>query len=248
MTPSLDIMAQAAVETLRISLPTIIEAALGSVTSQACDERLDSWSGNLLQQAGIHLEVNGREHVVPGEAYVVMSNHQSHYDIPVLFQALRIPMRMVAKKEIFRIPIMAGAMRAAGFVEVDRENHRGAIDSLSLGHDLLSDSISVWIAPEGTRSRTGRVAAFRRGGFRMAIRSRVRILPVTIDGTRKTLPAGRLTVRRGNWVTVNISPPIDTADYRLETMSELMSRVREAIVRRFPESEYNCCADPRGEE
>jgi 1-acyl-sn-glycerol-3-phosphate acyltransferase len=236
MAPSLDIMAHAAVETLRISVPTIIEAALGSVSSQACDERLDSWSRNLLQEAGLYLHVQGREHLVAGEPYVVMSNHQSHYDIPVLFRALRIPMRMVAKKEIFRIPFMAGAMRAAGFVEVDREHQRSAMESLTTAHDRLSESISVWIAPEGTRSRTGRLGPFRRGGFRIAIRSGVRILPVTIDGTRKTLPAGRLTVCRGNWVTVTISPPINSAHYGLEGMNKLMICVREAIVRHLPEA------------
>jgi len=230
-------MAHAAVETLRISVPTMLEAALGFVTPQACDERLDSWSRSLLQEAGVKLQVRGREHIVPGEAYVVMSNHQSHYDIPVLFRALRIPMRMVAKKEIFRIPFMAGAMRAAGFVEVDREHQRSAIESLSGAHDLLSQSISVWIAPEGTRSRTGRIGAFRRGGFRIAINNRVRILPVTIDGTRHTLPAGRLTVCRGNWVTVTVSPPVDTSDYGLEGINTLMADVRDAIALHLPRTD-----------
>ena len=106
MVPSFDIMAHLAVETLRISVPTVIDAAFGMVSTRVCDERLDSWSRRLVEDAGIHLEVSGQENLSPEEGYVVMSNHQSHYDIPVLFQALPIPMRMVAKKEIFRIPFM----------------------------------------------------------------------------------------------------------------------------------------------
>ncbi len=230
MVPSLDIMAHLAVETLRVSVPTIIDAALGMVSSQVCDERLDSWSRRLLQDAGIHLEVNGREHIVPGEGYIVMSNHQSHYDIPVLFQALRVPMRMVAKKEIFRIPFMAGAMRAAGFVELDRQNDRRAFGTLITAHERLSESMSIWIAPEGTRSRTGRLGPFKRGGFRMAMHSGMRILPVTIDGTRRTLPAGRLTVRRGNMARVTISAPVDPVSYGFKKMNELVAAVRNAIA------------------
>ena len=231
MAPSLDIMAHAAVETIRISLPTIIEATFGEVSPKTCDERLDSWSRRLLQEAAIHLDVKGREHIVSGEAYIVMSNHQSHYDIPVLFQALRVPMRMVAKKEIFRIPIMAGAMRAAGFVEIDRQKQQSAFGTLLRACDRLSESTSVWIAPEGTRSRTGRLGTFKAGGFRMAIQSRARILPVTIDGTRRTLPAGRLKVQRGNMVTVTISAPIDPVSYGLGRMRELIVCVKETIGR-----------------
>src|SRR5262249_30123606 len=110
MAPSLDIIAHAAVETLRISLPTIVDAARGRVSSETCDERLDSWSRRLLDTAGIRLHVYGHEHVTRGQGYIVMSNHQSAYDIPVLYQALRIPMRMAAKKELFRIPLMGSAM------------------------------------------------------------------------------------------------------------------------------------------
>lgn len=238
MVPSFDIMAHLAVETLRISVPTVIDAALGMVSSQVCDERLDSWSRRLVEDAGIHLEVGGQENLSLGEGYVVMSNHQSHYDIPVLFQALRIPMRMVAKKEIFRIPFMGGAMRAAGFVELDRQNQRRAVGTLITAHARMFESMSIWIAPEGTRSRSGRLGPFKRGGFRMAMQSRMRILPVTIDGTQRTLPAGRLTVSRGNVARVTISAPIDPASYGPKNMNELIATVRDAISRHLPQPQY----------
>ncbi len=234
MAPSLGIITLAAAETLRISLPTIIDAARGTVSSEVCDERLDSWSRRLLNEAGIHLDVNGREHVMQGKGYVVMSNHQSAYDIPVLYQALRIPMRMAAKKEIFRIPFMGSAMRAAGFVEVDRKNGRSAITTLVTAHERMRESMSIWIAPEGTRSRTGSLGPFKKGGFRMAMLSGMQILPVTIDGTWRTLPAGRLTVCRGNTARITISAPIDPASYGPEKINALIAAVRDAIERYLP--------------
>jgi len=234
MAPSLEIIALAAFETLRISLPTIVDAARGTVSVDVCSERLDSWSRRLLKEASIHLEVKGREHVMPGKAYIVMSNHQSSYDIPVLFQALRIPIRMVAKKEIFRIPFMGSAMRAAGFIELDRHNGRSAIKTLVTLRERLNESMSIWIAPEGTRSKTGHLGPFKTGGFRMAILSGMQILPVTIDGTRRTLPAGRLTVCRGNTARVTISAPIDPANYGPERIKHLIADVRDAIERHLP--------------
>lgn len=227
--PSLDLMAHLAIETLRISVPTIMDATFGMVSSEVCNQRLDSWSRSLLQGAEVRLEVHGREHLVPREPYLVMSNHQSHYDIPVLFQALRIPMRMVAKKELFRIPFLSGAMRAAGFVELDRQHQRRAIETLISARESLAPSTSIWIAPEGTRSRNGRLGTFKRGGFRMAIENRLRILPVAINGTRWVLPAGELTVRRGKIARVDIGAPIDPADYRRKNMSDLVAAVRDAI-------------------
>jgi 1-acyl-sn-glycerol-3-phosphate acyltransferase len=222
-------MARVAAATVRISLPTMIEARREMVSAEVCNARLAWWSRRLLDDARIRLEVNGREHLRPGERYIVMSNHQSHYDIPVLYQALGIPMRMVAKQELFRIPFIGKAMRAAGFVEVDRENrHRSMETLLSVPHRLRKDT-SIWIAPEGTRSRVGRLGSFRRGGFYMAMTSGMRILPVTIDGTRRVLPAGKLRVRRGQEVVVTISAPLYPMSYGQDGINDLVSAVRAAI-------------------
>src|SRR5262252_9168914 len=113
-------LARAVAETARISVPTLIEGLSGKLTAAGCDERLMLWSRRLLEQAGITLRVEGLERLPADEAFVVMSNHQSHYDIPVMFQALQRRVRMVAKKELYRLPVFAGAMRLAGFVEIDR--------------------------------------------------------------------------------------------------------------------------------
>jgi 1-acyl-sn-glycerol-3-phosphate acyltransferase len=232
--PSFDVLARAAMETLRISVPTILQAAQGTLTSQICDMRLDQWSWRLLRQAGIRLDVKGTQNLVHGEPFVVMSNHQSHYDIPVLFQALKIPLRMVAKKEIFRIPFMAGAMRAAGFVEIDRKDPANAIRALRSGHQQLGDAVSLWIAPEGTRSKTGRLGKFKKGGFHLAVNGGLRILPVAIEGTRFALPAGGITVTRGATAHVTILPPIDSAEYGQARLGELVKIVRTTISSALP--------------
>src|SRR5687768_11848711 len=112
-------LAKAALETARISLPTIFEATAGTIQAETCDARLEEWSRKLLKDAGIDLVVLGND-PPESESFVIMSNHQSLYDIPVLFQTLHRRIRMVTKTELFRIPIWGRAMRAAGFVEVDR--------------------------------------------------------------------------------------------------------------------------------
>jgi 1-acyl-sn-glycerol-3-phosphate acyltransferase len=234
LAPSIDVLAKAALTTLRISVPTILQASVGTLTTKICDDRLDYWSAQLVRQAGIHIEVAGRERIVPGEAFVVMSNHQSHYDIPVLYQSLRLPLRMVAKKEIFQIPFMSGAMRAAGFVELDRKNRASAIKTLSNATSQLDSAVSIWIAPEGTRSKTGKLGPFKKGGFHLALSSGLRILPVSIEGTRFVLPSGGLTVTRGVTAHVTIGNPIDTQAYGAERMRDLIADVRSAIEKYLP--------------
>src|SRR5690606_10368933 len=178
------IRVQAAVETAKISIPTIVQALLNRTDMDACNRRLASWSARLVEQAGIQLETVGREHIEPGQTYVVMSNHQSHYDIPVVFAATGIPLRMVAKKELFSIPIMGRAMRDSGFVELDRRHRRRAIAQLAGARERLSAlGLSVWIAPEGTRSTTGTLLPFKAGGFHMAKAAQLPILPVSLKGT-----------------------------------------------------------------
>lgn len=235
---SLGILTNAAFETLKISVPTILDAVSHRTNYQRCDARLDSWSRRLVEQAGIVIETAGRQHLVPGETYVVMSNHQSHYDIPVVFQALSIPVRMVAKTELFRIPVFGRAMLDSGFIELDRSNRRRAMESLKLaGKRIREDHLSIWIAPEGTRSKDGRVAEFKTGGFHLAREAGVPILPVTLDGTMRVHRSGDSKVHRGETVQVTIHEPIHPQKYGREGVKELMAEVRTAILSHLPNAE-----------
>jgi 1-acyl-sn-glycerol-3-phosphate acyltransferase len=227
----------AAGETARVSAPTVVEAMVGKLTQETCDERLDAWSRRLLKHAHITFEVSGLERIPPGETFVVMSNHQSLYDIPILLQALKRRIRFVTKTELFRVPLWSHAMRASGMVEIDRKNRDRAIESLSNARTALAQGTNIWIAPEGTRSESGRLGAFKKGGFHMAIGAGAKILPVTISGTRHALPARGRSVTNGARVTVTVSAPIDPAAYGEERRGELVEAVRQAIAQYLPEEQ-----------
>jgi len=224
-------LATAVLETARISAPTIFEGLIGKLTPEQCDARLDAWSRKLLELADVKLEVQGLSHAPPGETFVVMSNHQSVYDIPVMFQALRRRVRMVAKHELFKIPGWGPAMRLAGFVEVDRGDRAQAIRSLESARAALSHGTSIWIAPEGTRGPGGpELLPFKKGGFHMASAAGARILPVSIRGTSDVLSAHGRSVRTGQSVRVIVHEPIATTAYSTEQREQLIADVRKAIV------------------
>lgn len=233
-----------------MSVPTVIDGARGRLSQKVCDERLETFAAHVMRNLEIALTVRGREHLAGSQSsrggldagvrpYVVMSNHQSHYDIPVLYYVLGGRLRMVAKKELFEIPIFGRAIRAAGMIEVDRANHQRAVASLSTAKAQLEAGTHIWIAPEGTRSESGELLPFKKGGFVLALDIKASILPVTIRGTRDVLPAHGILSRPGQEVHVTLHPPIDTSSYvaRSGTKSEaraardaLMSEVRLAIA------------------
>lgn len=227
---TLSALAKAVATTAKISVPTLIEAARGTLDPRVCDERLAEWSQRLLADAKIELTVRGREHAADDENFVVMSNHQSLYDIPVLFQALQRRIRMVAKRELFRVPVWGRAMRAAGFIELDRDDHERALESLRRAAHAIEGGTDIWISPEGTRSRDGRLQPFRKGGFHLALDARARILPVSIDGTRNVLQAGGSTVHADAKVIVTVHEPVDPRAYAADELESLMARVHDAIA------------------
>ncbi len=223
---------KALIDTARISVPTVIDAALGQLDAQASDARLAWWSNKLFTDAEARLVVRGREHLGDGrETFLLMSNHQSLYDIPAIYRA--IPdrrLRMVAKAELFEVPVWGHAMKAAGFVRVNRGDRTQAVESLRASTHILEEGSLLWIAPAGTRSATGVVGPFKSGGFHMALETGHRILPIAIDGTRDVLPARGTIVRKGKRVVVTILPPIDPKVYGKGRRKELMAAVHEAIV------------------
>jgi 1-acyl-sn-glycerol-3-phosphate acyltransferase len=229
------VLPHAVVETLKISAPTVVEAARGNTDHQLYDRRLRGWAQRLVDYVGMKIEVRGREHLVAGETYVVMSNHQSVYDIPVIYLSLpELSIRMVAKAGLFKIPIWGQALKTAGFVELDRANRVKAIKALNAARATMESGISIWIAPEGTRTRNGQLLPFKQGGFHLALETGARILPVTISGTRHVLPADTYEVRRGAEVTVTVHPPIDPAPYGKVRRNELVTLVRETIGNVLP--------------
>jgi 1-acyl-sn-glycerol-3-phosphate acyltransferase len=221
---------QAISTTATITLPTVADGLLRRVTAEKSDERLDWWAKKLLDDAGVELEVRGADNVPEGEALVLMSNHRSYYDIPTVFRAVPGRIRMVAKKELFAVPLWGRAMHEAGFICVDRGKRESAIESLKESGELLKSGTRVWIAPEGTRSKTGALGPFKSGGFHLALDAGVRILPIAIEGTESVLPADSLSVHRGAKVRATILPLIDAPAYGKDRRKELTADVRAAIA------------------
>lgn len=227
-------IAHAIWQTLRISVPTIWESVRGTLTVEASDRRLMQWSRAIVERARIDLNVEGLEHATPGESFVLMSNHQSLYDIPVIYQALQRRIRMVAKQELFRVPLWGRAMERAGFIALDRDNRERSRQTLLASATELQHGTSIWIAPEGTRSRDGSLGAFRKGGFHLALQSGARILPVTVIGTGAVLPAKGAHITDGCHVRVVVHAPVAPAEYGEARRDELVARVRSAIASALP--------------
>jgi 1-acyl-sn-glycerol-3-phosphate acyltransferase len=219
-------------ETLKISVSTVTDALQGRVTKETCDRRLAIWAHSVVSNARIELQVEGRAHLRPGETYLVMSNHQSLYDIPVLFEVIGANIRMITKAELFHVPIFGKALEEGGFIAIDRRNRRTAIRSLERASELLASGTHVWIAPEGTRSRTGELLPFKKGAFYLAFEAGLPILPVTLRGTSDALPAKGVRSTAGARVVATIHASIDPRSYSARGKAgrnELMDEVRRVI-------------------
>jgi len=178
----------------------------------------------------IKVDVSGLERVDPATPYVFMSNHMSFLDGPLLATAIPRPVRIILKKSIFRIPVLGIGMRFVGYVPVDRKGAKGGQKSIRRAAELMREKgYSFLVFPEGTRSRDGRIQAFRRGGFFLALEGRAPIAPVTIRGTFDLMPKGQWHARKGD-VQIDFHDPIPVTGFTADTMGELMERVRRAIV------------------
>jgi len=217
-------------KTLQISMIAIVEALAGTLTVERADGVIKRWAEALVRRARIDLHVSAEAPVDWSRTYVIMSNHQSHYDIPILYHVVNGTMRMVTKKELFRVPIWGRAMREAGMVEVDRKDRGQAVASLRAAAQAMSRGINIWIAPEGTRSRSGKLGPFRKGGFHLAREAGAPILPVAIRGSRAILPAKAAIVRRGARVEVTFGEAIEVEGKDLPTV---MGLVRSFLERRL---------------
>ncbi|NNC75297.1 MAG: 1-acyl-sn-glycerol-3-phosphate acyltransferase [Acidimicrobiia bacterium] len=194
---------------------------------------LRSWSRGFLRIA-LRYEVRGAEKLGAGP-YVFASNHLSNFDIPLLFLAIPVPIRYLAKKELFRIPIFATGMRRIGIVEVDRDAAATARDAINVGvSQAVERGHSIMVYVEGHRSRDKRLQPFKRGAFRIAIDNRLPLVPVTIQGTWEVWPPGKKVVRSGRAVVV-IGDPIDTSQMERSQVGELLDRARDEISATYDE-------------
>jgi len=189
------------------------------------------WAQWVIWSTGIQYDVTGLENLEQENKYIFMSNHESALDI--LLGVACIPYKIVflAKKELFRIPVFGWAMQAAGMIKIDRQNPERARESVDKAvHSLIHSSFSTLIYPEGTRSETGDLLPFKKGGFILAIRSQLPIVPVTIIGAGDVLSKGSFTINQGQ-IKVIISKPISTQNLEVNNKEELIDSCRDAIIK-----------------
>jgi 1-acyl-sn-glycerol-3-phosphate acyltransferase len=189
-----------------------------------------------LRLAGVRMIICGRENLAADRAVVYMSNHQGNVDPPALLVTLP-PIRILVKKELFRIPILGYGMRLCGFIPVNRKSREQAFAAVEEATERLMAGHSFLVFPEGTRSLDGRLLPFKKGVFMMAIRARVPIVPISISGSNKIMQKGKLVIRPG-LVRITVHDPIPTAGYSVDDRERLLEQVRAAILEGLEPNEW----------
>lgn len=181
-----------------------------------------------LFMAGVRISVTGREKIPTGKAVVFMPNHQSNCDPPAVAVILP-PVLIMAKKEFFRMPVLGTGMRMRGFIPVDRTNRDSAFDAVEHAVEALKAGHSFLAFPEGTRSNTGQLLAFKKGVFVMAIKAGAPIIPISVSGTRKVMRKGDFRIHPGA-VRITIHDAVPTAGCGISDRARIAGQVRQAIM------------------
>jgi 1-acyl-sn-glycerol-3-phosphate acyltransferase len=198
------------------------------------------WARIILLAAGVKLHIEGTEHLQEGESYVVVSNHQSLMDIPVLLYGLPVPLRIIAKQELFRIPIFGWGMKGVGMLQIDRSNQKQSFETLKKAEQIIRrHHLSILAFPEGTRSEDGKIHPFKKGPFILAINTGLSLLPVSVSGTRQIIPKGKIQVNPGR-VKVKIHSPIPVAGEEFSRRNELVTKTQKIIEQGFIEAYKQC--------
>ena len=201
-----------------------------------------TWSRLILVTTGVRVTVDGLERLEPGRTYVFVSNHQSIYDIPILFWALPYQIRIIAKESLGRFPFLGWHLRRTGHMLVDRRRpDRSAI--FGRASRLMKDGLSLIVFPEGTRSRDGRVAPFKGGSFYLALEAGLPVVPLSVVGSRHIMLKGRLATYPGR-VRLVVHEPIDTSGVAggdPRAARAFAARVRDVIA---PDAESDTFTQP----
>ncbi|WP_338865911.1 lysophospholipid acyltransferase family protein [Myxococcus stipitatus] len=187
------------------------------------------WSPVLVWAGGGKLEVVGQENVDPNRPTIYVGNHQSTIDIPAHFMAVPVPFRYVAKEQLKWVPLIGWYLALGGHVFINRSNRTKAIASLDAAAKKIRGGTSIFLYPEGTRSEDGRVLPFKKGPFALALKARVPVVPVTIEGSGKLMPKDSWNITPGP-IRVKIGKPIDTTQFDEDDREGLARAVRDVII------------------
>lgn len=196
------------------------------------DNVIHRWGKSLVRCVRLHWAVKGdfESQIEPGRRVIILANHSSAYDIPLIFAALPGSIRMISKKELFKVPLLSSAMKAAEILSVDRQNRQQAIQDLAIAKRKMESGIRICMFPEGTRSKTGELLPLKKGAIRLAIDTNAVIIPVAIQDIYKVLPEKKwLDMRLNQEVTVNVGKAIDCRDYAVDQRNELRDLVYNSL-------------------
>jgi len=220
-----------------ITIYTIVLGAV-SLASSLFDRRgyvahrcARAWSWLILKTTRVRVTLEGLDRITPGTTYVFVSNHQSIYDIPVIFASLPYQLRIIAKASLAQFPVLGWHLKRGGHLFVDRKNPARA-GILKRWRALVSEGLSLIIFAEGTRSWDGRVARFKGGSFLLAIEAGLPIVPIAVVGTRRVMPKGRLRTEPAVvWLVIHdpIPPPV-IADPTARDAKALADRVHAVVA------------------
>lgn len=229
------------VRTVLFLIPAIavytIVLGLASITSSFFDRRghfahgcARAWSWLILATTGVAVDVKGLERLVPGKTYVFVANHQSIYDIPVLFWSIPFQLRIIAKESLGNFPMLGPHLKRTGHMLVDRSRPDKA-GIIGWASRLTANGLSLIVFPEGTRSGTGMMGKFKGGSILLAMQAGLPLAPISVIGSRHVMKKGELTTRPGQ-VTLLVHDPIETPANPAPTPAEiraLAEQVREVI-------------------
>lgn len=213
--------------TLLVSLSTIILTPWSNHSISYLPARL--WGRIACRLFFIHVEIKGLEHIQKEQSYIFAANHQSFYDIFVLYGWLPILFKWIMKSSLRKIPFVGAACKAAGHIFLDRESRGSTKHMLEVAREQLSNGISVIVFPEGTRTFDGQVGRFKRGAFLLATELKLPIIPITIDGAYACMKRNQPMIYPGT-IHITLHPAINTSSNDSENQNTLATKCREIII------------------
>ena len=195
-----------------------------------CDTIQRRWTQALLWLTGCRVRVEGGEHLRDGGARIIVSNHQSWFDVFALTASLPTSVRFVTKAELGKIPVFGRAWKGCGHISIDRGDHAAAVESLDVAARRIHDErMTIVMFAEGTRSMSGELQQFKKGAFVLAIKAGVPIVPIGVIGTHQIMPKGSLRFRPGE-IVIRVGDPIQVDGLTIENRDTLMARTRRAVA------------------
>ncbi len=215
---------------LAVTLGVLINARTGSLVGGI------SWSRLCSALTPMWVKTHGLENIDRKQSYVVVSNHQSHFDIFVVYGWLFMDLKWVMKQELRKVPFIGWACDKLDFIYVDRSDNQKAIESINAAKSKIVNGTSIMFFPEGTRSKNGEIGRFKKGAFKVAMDLNLPILPMTVKGTRKILPSGSFNLLPGKAELV-VHKPFSLNGVSESELPGVIEQCRETIVNEFYRNE-----------